>query len=87
METAAHPVSQAPTKRRYRTADERRRIVEETLVPGILVAAIARAHGINANQVFAWRKLHQAGLLGSETSAAVRDGSTTVRVRASPFFS
>jgi transposase-like protein len=57
METAAHPVSQPRTKRYYRSADERGRIVEETVVPGASVAAVARAHGTDDNQVFAWRKL------------------------------
>jgi transposase len=41
-----------------------RRIVEETLRPGASVARIARAHDVNANQVFHWRKLYQQGLLG-----------------------
>ncbi len=30
---------------------EKRRIVEETLQPGASVAQVARAHGVNANQV------------------------------------
>ena len=64
MEAVAGPVSQPRTKRQYRTAAERRRIVEETLVPGVSVATVARAHGVNANQVFGWRKLYQSGLLG-----------------------
>jgi transposase len=59
----AQPDSQPRTKRSYRSAEERRRIVEETLVPGTSVAKVARVHGINANQVFAWRKLHLAGKL------------------------
>jgi transposase len=75
METATHPVSQPRTKRHYRSADERRRIVEETLVPGTSVAAVARAHGINDNQVFAWRKLYQTGLLGSTSSTSVSQAS------------
>ena len=50
-------------KRRYRTVEEERRIVEETLVEGASVARVARAHGVNANQVFAWRKLYLAGRL------------------------
>jgi transposase len=58
------PVSHPRTKRQYRSVEERRRIVEETLVPGVSVAEIARAHGINANQVFGWRKLYHAGVLG-----------------------
>jgi transposase len=52
-------------KRRYRGLEEKRRIVEETLAEGASVALIARAHGVNANLVFNWRKLYQAGRLGS----------------------
>ncbi len=52
--------TQPTPKRRYRSAEERRCIVEETLVPG---ASVARAHGVNANQVFAWRRMHLAGEL------------------------
>ena len=52
----------APT-RRQRSKQERRRIVEETLEAGASVAVIARAHQVNANQVFHWRKLYHAGRL------------------------
>lgn len=52
-------------KRRYRGLEEKRRIVEETLAEGASVALIARAHGVNANLVFNWRRLYQAGRLGS----------------------
>lgn len=40
------------------------RIVEATLVEGASVARVARAHGVNANQVFGWRRLYLAGRLG-----------------------
>jgi transposase len=53
-------------KKRYRSLEERRQIVEEALVPGVSVAAIARAHGVNANLLFHWRKLYQAGLLSTQ---------------------
>ena len=56
-------------KRQRRSIAEKRSIVEETLVEGASVARVARAHGVNANQVFYWRKLYQAGRLGI-TSAA-----------------
>jgi transposase len=49
--------------RRWRTAEEKRRIVEETLEPGASVAAVARRHRINANQVFQWRRQYHAGNL------------------------
>lgn len=51
-------------KRQRRSIAEKRRIVEETLAPGASVALIARAHGVNANQVFGWRRLYRAGRLG-----------------------
>jgi transposase len=63
MQAVTDPVSQPQPKRAYRSIEERRHIVEETLVPGVSVATVARAHGINANQVFGWRKLYHAGLL------------------------
>ena len=36
------------------------------------MARLAREHGVNANQVFTWRKLSREGRLGSEQSTAVR---------------
>lgn len=54
------------TKRQRRSIAEKRRMVEETLVPGASVARVARAHGVNANQVFGWRKLYLAGKLGEQ---------------------
>ena len=42
----------ATVKRQLRTVEEKRRIVEETLAEGASVARVARAHGVNANQVF-----------------------------------
>ena len=50
--------------RRRRLVAEKRRIVEETLEPDASVAKVARAHGVNANQVFAWRRQYRQGLLG-----------------------
>lgn len=47
--------------------EEKRRIVELALVPGASVARIAQAEGVNANQVFLWRRACRKGelLLGS----------------------
>lgn len=69
-------LSAAPpsARRRRRSKAERRRIVEETLVPGASVARVARAHDVNANQVFYWRHLYKKGLLGdanASTSALI----------------
>jgi transposase len=57
-----------PNRRKHSIA-EKRRIVEETLLPGASVARVARAHEVNANQVFKWRRLYQAGLLGGQGSS------------------
>jgi transposase len=40
-------------KRQHRSAELKRQIVEETLAPG---ASLARAHGVNADQVFQYRQ-------------------------------
>jgi transposase len=53
-------------QRQRRSIAEKRRIVEETLAEGASVARIARAHGVNANQVFGWRRLYLSGRLGEQ---------------------
>jgi len=55
--------------RRFRTVSEKRRIAELTFEPGASVALVARAHGVNANQVFKWRRALKRGEL-SEPAAA-----------------
>lgn len=57
-------------KRRFRSKEERRRIVEETLKPGASVSLIARAHDVNANQVFGWRKLYREGRLEARQASS-----------------
>ena len=49
--------------RRWRSVAEKRRIVELTLHPGARVALVARGHGMNANQVFKWRRAFERGEL------------------------
>src|SRR5215471_19021357 len=52
--------------RQFRSKQERRQIVEEALKPGASLALVARAHGVNANQVFKWRRQYREGRLGVE---------------------
>lgn len=49
--------------RKVRTLQEKLSIVAETMRPGASVASIARRHGVNANLLFGWRRLHRKGLL------------------------
>jgi transposase len=51
--------------RRIRTLEEKLEIVREASKPGASVAAVARKHGMNANLLFGWRRLHRRGALES----------------------
>lgn len=53
------------TSRRMRTLEEKLAIIEEASRPNASVALVARTHGVNANQVFGWLRLHRSGLLES----------------------
>ena len=55
------------TRRRRYDKAFKRALVEQTLAPGASVARIAREHGINANQLFKWRR--QFLLAEHDTSA------------------
>lgn len=54
-----------PEQRRRRSVEEKLAIVRETFEPGASVSGVARRHQVNANQVFAWRKLYQDGSLSA----------------------
>ena len=54
-------------RRKYALA-EKVRILEETRRPGASIAEVARAHGVNANVVFGWRRLWQRGLLHAQSA-------------------
>jgi transposase len=66
--------------RRFRSVAEKRRIVELTLEPGASVALVARAHGVNANQVFAWRRAFRNGELSEPAVATTALLPVTVTV-------
>lgn len=55
----------------FRSKREQRQIVEETLKPGASVALVARTHGVNANHLFAWRRMYRDGQLESGTGASL----------------
>jgi transposase len=65
-------IAQTGPKKRWRSLEERRQIVEEALAPGVSVSAVARARGVNANLLFHWRKLYRAGLLSGGEPGEVR---------------
>ena len=63
-------VTRGPQRRRW-AVEEKRRIVEQTLAAGGSVARVARAHGVNANQVFQWRRQYRQRLLGPGNTETV----------------
>lgn len=66
-------VVDAPRERgryQHHSREFKRAVVELTLQPGASVARIAREHGVNANQVFAWRRLFRDGKLTAEAAAS-----------------
>ena len=56
-------------RRRHLTVAEKIKIVEESKAPGCSVAQVARRYEMNANQLFAWRRQYEQGILGQR-----RDG-------------
>jgi transposase len=68
--------------RKSRPVSEKRRIVELTLQPGASVALVARTQGVNANQVYKWRRDFERGALGEP--GVVSTGLLPVTVSAGP---
>jgi transposase len=56
--------------RTFRSKEERRRIVEETLQRGASVSVVARAHDVNANQVFKWRRQYREARLDPDPASS-----------------
>jgi transposase len=71
MDTIIQSVSRPSHRGKYRQHPIafKRLVVEQSLQPGASVARLAREHGINANQVFSWRKLFQEGRLAVDEAS------------------
>ena len=61
MDTSEQMVVKRVRRRRRHSIEEKLKIVEKTLEAGASVAEVARAHGLNANQVFTWRRKYRQG--------------------------
>jgi transposase len=62
-------------------------LVEQTMQDGASVARIARENGVNANQVFAWRKLYREGALGTTANTPTALMPVTLTEATSPLSS
>jgi transposase len=56
-------LSEGRRVRRWRSVTEKRQIVQLTMEPGASVAEVARVYGVNANQLFKWRRAWERGEL------------------------
>jgi transposase-like protein len=54
---------------RWRSKEEKRRIVEESYRPGVTVASVARAYAVRPCQLSDWRRAYKNGQLTAESTA------------------
>ena len=65
-------ISDANRRRNQRHSEAfKRSVVEQSYLPGTSVARLARNHDINANQIFAWRKLFRDAALPTTAGSDV----------------
>ena len=62
-------------RRRRWSWSDKQQIVEETLMPGASISAVARRYGLHPSQVFAWRKAAREGNI--EETGGVFDSAFT----------
>jgi len=55
IDEAATPIGGAQ-RRRFWSAEEKQKIVAETMAPGASMAEVARRHDVNPNLLFTWRR-------------------------------
>ena len=69
MRSTETPTLPSIRRRRRYSKEFKRQVVEETLVRGASVAAIAMGHRLNANQVFTWRRkyLRESAMVPART--------------------
>ncbi len=61
-------VIETGSRRRW-TLEEKLRIIEDSYRGARLVSSTARRHGLSANQLFVWRRLHREGKLAGRAEA------------------
>jgi transposase len=75
------PVTLTPSLARQQYSRElKRQIVEQSLAPGISIASVARAHGVNANLLHKWRVRYRHGELGAVAAVTAPSTLTAVQI-------
>lgn len=71
-------------RRRNRSPDEKAAIVAESMVPGAVIAEVARRHGLSPQQLYGWRSALRAkaqGQVEPTFSSIIVDDSSAAVVR------
>ena len=71
-------------RRRRWSFEDKVRIVEETMQPGVTVTEVARRHGLAPSVVFTWRRLAREGRLGDAGPAFMPVEIAPVPVQTTP---
>lgn len=80
----ADDVSIGRRVRKRRSVAEKLAIVQQTIEPGASVAEIARTHGVNANQIFKWRRLFEKGQLSDAGARSTASLPVTISADVEP---
>ena len=67
VEERADTLGRRVVPRRFRSLEDKLKILADARTSGGSVAAIARKYGVNANLVFSWMRLEEQGLLQART--------------------
>ena len=59
--TVAKTIADKKPGRQWRSAEEKKRIVQESMVAGDSVMRVAQAHGVHVSQIYDWRKEYGTG--------------------------
>lgn len=59
-------------RRRQFSNEDKARIVEETLAPGVVISEVARRHGLSPQQLFGWRRQARQPIATSPDTQAPR---------------
>jgi transposase len=73
-----------PGRRRRWSADDKARIVAETLVPGARVSEVARRWQLSSQQVFGWRRAARLAMKTAPTTGSLTAGFVPIVAEADP---
>ena len=73
-----------PGRRRRWSAEDKTRIVAETLAPGARVSEVARRWQLSSQQVFGWRRAARLAMTTATTTGQITTGFVPIVTEANP---